>query len=85
MNNTGDRTGDLAVPLPPTFDPGSFPLTPAPPPPSPRPEEAKGMAPIRYTGRPVRRNAPCHCGSGKKYKACCLKKVRGKGILRRGS
>lgn len=24
---------------------------------------------------PVARNAPCPCGSGKKYKACCMEKV----------
>lgn len=22
----------------------------------------------------IRRNEPCHCGSGKKYKKCCMKK-----------
>ena len=22
----------------------------------------------------IGRNAPCHCGSGKKYKQCCLRK-----------
>lgn len=27
------------------------------------------------------RNSPCDCGSGKKYKACCLKKNKGKGQL----
>lgn len=28
---------------------------------------------IRYEGRPVGRNEPCPCGSGKKYKKCCGK------------
>jgi hypothetical protein len=26
------------------------------------------------TGRPLGRNDPCHCGSGRKYKQCCLDK-----------
>ena len=30
------------------------------------------LAPERREGRPVSRNAPCPCGSGKKYKRCCL-------------
>jgi hypothetical protein len=30
------------------------------------------LAPERSAGRPVSRNAPCPCGSGKKYKRCCL-------------
>jgi preprotein translocase subunit SecA len=30
--------------------------------------------PIRNVGDRVGRNDPCPCGSGKKYKACCLKK-----------
>jgi hypothetical protein len=29
---------------------------------------------LRRTGPKVGRNAPCPCGSGKKYKKCCLKK-----------
>jgi hypothetical protein len=30
------------------------------------------LAPERRGGKPVSRNAPCPCGSGKKYKRCCL-------------
>lgn len=30
--------------------------------------------PIRYRGARVGRNDPCPCGSGKKYKICCLRK-----------
>jgi hypothetical protein len=30
------------------------------------------LAPERTAGQPVSRNAPCPCGSGKKYKRCCL-------------
>ena len=30
--------------------------------------------PIRNTGVKVGRNDPCPCGSGKKYKQCCLRK-----------
>ena len=30
------------------------------------------LAPDRRAGQPVSRNAPCPCGSGKKYKRCCL-------------
>src|SRR6266700_4025315 len=30
------------------------------------------LAPDRNEGKPVSRNAPCPCGSGKKYKHCCL-------------
>lgn len=31
----------------------------------------------------VGRNDPCPCGSGKKYKACCLSKKGGSGIKRK--
>ncbi|WP_404422805.1 YchJ family protein [Nibricoccus sp. IMCC34717] len=31
-----------------------------------------GPAPKRTTGPKVGRNDPCPCGSGKKYKSCCL-------------
>jgi len=27
----------------------------------------------------IARNAPCHCGSGRKYKTCCAGKPRGMG------
>jgi len=30
--------------------------------------------PLRNTGRKVGRNDPCPCGSGKKFKACCMRK-----------
>ena len=31
------------------------------------------QAELQASGRSVRRNDPCPCGSGKKYKACCMK------------
>jgi preprotein translocase subunit SecA len=31
------------------------------------------VEPIRNRGEKIGRNDPCHCGSGKKYKACCLR------------
>jgi hypothetical protein len=34
------------------------------------------VLPIRRERPPVGRNDPCPCGSGKKYKKCCLKKER---------
>jgi preprotein translocase subunit SecA len=37
------------------------------------PTERK-MEPVRNTGRKVGRNDPCPCGSGKKFKACHMKK-----------
>jgi preprotein translocase subunit SecA len=60
----------------------------APPPPAPRPvpapRAASGVtrsrgAPERRpegarSGQKVGRNEPCPCGSGKKYKKCCLAK-----------
>jgi len=30
------------------------------------------LAPDWREGKPVSRNAPCPCGSGKKYKRCCF-------------
>ncbi|HEU5079067.1 MAG TPA: YchJ family metal-binding protein [Opitutaceae bacterium] len=33
----------------------------------------QGPAPVRSTAPKVGRNDPCPCGSGKKYKHCCLK------------
>jgi preprotein translocase subunit SecA len=33
--------------------------------------------PIRNRGQRVGRNDPCPCGSGKKYKNCCLRKTGG--------
>lgn len=41
------------------------------------PDEAANILPqtvVRRTGRKIGRNEPCPCGSGKKYKNCCLKK-----------
>ncbi|RUL87383.1 preprotein translocase subunit SecA [Tautonia sociabilis] len=32
------------------------------------------VEPVRKTGKKVGRNDPCPCGSGKKFKACCMKK-----------
>ncbi len=39
----------------------------------------KKIEPIRNRGEQVKRNDPCPCGSGKKYKNCCLKN-RGRNI-----
>ena len=39
-----------------------------------RPMLEAPAAPIINRGEKVRRNDPCPCGSGKKYKKCCLKK-----------
>ncbi len=35
--------------------------------------ENRPLEPIRNRGKKVGRNDPCPCGSGKKYKACCLR------------
>ncbi len=35
----------------------------------------RAVEPIRNRGDKVGRNDPCPCGSGKKYKACCLRKA----------
>ena len=34
-------------------------------------EEPEAKKPVKRTGNKVGRNAPCPCGSGKKYKKCC--------------
>jgi uncharacterized protein YecA (UPF0149 family) len=50
--------------------PGTAPrrvLAPAPPPPRP-------PAPAMRVGNKVGRNDPCPCGSGKKFKKCCINK-----------
>ena len=39
-------------------------------------EGSSQLQPIRNAGPPVGRNDPCPCGSGKKYKKCCLGKER---------
>lgn len=37
-------------------------------------EAASGrVKPIQRAGSPIGRNDPCPCGSGKKYKKCCLR------------
>jgi len=36
-------------------------------------EDGKGVT-VRRDGKKVGRNDPCPCGSGKKYKKCCLPK-----------
>lgn len=38
--------------------------------------EDKRIEPIRNRGAKPKPNEPCHCGSGKKYKACCRRKDR---------
>ncbi len=43
-------------------------------PPLPQPVE-----PIHKESKEVGRNDPCPCGSGKKYKQCCMKKNEGGG------
>ncbi|MGB6043786.1 MAG: SEC-C metal-binding domain-containing protein [Pirellulales bacterium] len=40
-------------------------------------EGSERLEPIRNKGERVGRNAPCPCGSGKKYKNCCMKKGGG--------
>jgi len=37
-----------------------------------RNEASPVSQPFRHETPPVGRNDPCHCGSGKKYKKCCL-------------
>jgi len=44
---------------------------------SPKPAAGSGVTPAFNSGKPMRnigRNDPCPCGSGKKFKKCCLKK-----------
>ena len=43
---------------------------------SPRSERSteKKREPVRNVGKKVGRNDPCPCGSGKKFKACCMRK-----------
>ena len=36
---------------------------------------AKKIEPIRNAGAKIGRNDPCPCGSGKKYKNCCMRKT----------
>ena len=44
---------------------------------SQQPTEPQKREPVRNTGRKVGRNDPCPCGSGKKFKACCMNKEVG--------
>ena len=37
-------------------------------------EGEKKREPVRNVGKKVGRNDPCPCGSGKKFKACCMRK-----------
>ena len=41
-------------------------------------EDGKGVT-VRRDGKKVGRNDPCPCGSGKKYKRCCLPKEKRQG------
>ena len=41
---------------------------------SQRQGQATKVEPLRKTGKKVGRNDPCPCGSGKKFKSCCMKK-----------
>jgi preprotein translocase subunit SecA len=34
----------------------------------------KKLEPLRNLGKKVGRNDPCPCGSGKKFKSCCMRK-----------
>jgi hypothetical protein len=52
------------------YDEGDFGPLPA----GDRESEYSGPQPIRRDQPPVGRNDPCPCGSGKKFKKCCLKK-----------
>ncbi|MCD6390129.1 MAG: SEC-C domain-containing protein, partial [Desulfobulbaceae bacterium] len=36
--------------------------------------EERKSEPVKRTGKKIGRNAPCPCGSGKKYKRCCGRK-----------
>jgi preprotein translocase subunit SecA len=38
-------------------------------------KEGKKAEPIRNRGQRIGRNDPCPCGSGKKYKNCCMHKA----------
>ena len=40
-------------------------------------EGLPGLLPFRHETEKAGRNAPCPCGSGKKYKKCCLSKQNG--------
>jgi hypothetical protein len=38
---------------------------------------------VRVNGKKIGRNDPCICGSGKKFKVCCLEKLAADERLRR--
>jgi len=40
-----------------------------------------GLQPFRHENERAGRNDPCPCGSGKKYKKCCLKKQNGTSLF----
>ena len=66
-NELADQLGEQGIPVPepprpPWFDDGASPLVALP------------TEPIRRSEPKVGRNAPCPCGSGKKYKKCCQRK-----------
>lgn len=44
---------------------------------SQQPTEPVKREPVRNTGRKVGRNDPCPCGSGKKFKSCCMNREAG--------
>jgi uncharacterized protein YecA (UPF0149 family) len=56
---------------------GSFPA-PSPPEPAPARHDypERKSAPFLRTEKPVGRNDPCPCGSGKKFKKCCMSRGR---------
>jgi preprotein translocase subunit SecA len=37
-------------------------------------DKSQKQEPIRNRGQRIGRNDPCHCGSGKKFKNCCMRK-----------
>lgn len=41
---------------------------------TPQPEVASALETLRETAKPPGRNEPCYCGSGKKFKKCCIDK-----------
>ena len=40
-----------------------------------KPQAKRWDNPTPYVGRLAGRNEPCPCGSGKKYKKCCMRKA----------
>ncbi len=60
---TVPNSAQRVPPRPPASEPSA--ATPAPPPPG-------APAPVRRASPKVGRNEPCPCGSGRKFKRCCL-------------